>query len=371
MKNTLIIGMLLVSFYTSATTKWKFEGASDPEKVGCKLTFNFLASPHMLYAKTIHYAEVCTWYGALKLAAISNNTPMQSLLEKRFEPLLSADSLLLPTLKYRENFNNYVDFSMFGCLPFELYNQTKKEEYLKLGLTYADEQWLLPDYATESHREYQAQGLTWQTRYWIDDMYMITIVQAKAYEATNNRKYIDRTANEMMAYLDTLQRDNGLFYHSPDAPFYWGRGNGWMAVGMTEVLRSLPPDHQQYKQILACYRKMMNSLKQCQNKEGLWGQLVDRDDIWTETSGSAMFLYAMICGINYGWLDADEYTDIVKKAWPALVSYIDKDGNLTEVCIGTGKRNDERFYYDRPRKSGDFHGQAPVLWCVYALLESK
>jgi unsaturated rhamnogalacturonyl hydrolase len=47
----------------------------------------------------------------------------------------------------------------------------------------------------------------------------------------------------MSAYLDKLQQTNGLFYHAPDAPFYWSRGNGWVAAGMAELLRSLPENH--------------------------------------------------------------------------------------------------------------------------------
>lgn len=62
---------------------------------------------------------------------------------------------------------------------------------------------------------------------------MITIVQTHAYKVTKDRKYIDRAAKEMVMYLDELQRPNGLFYHAPDVPFYWGRGNGWMAAGMS------------------------------------------------------------------------------------------------------------------------------------------
>ena len=27
-----------------------------------------------------------------------------------------------------------------------------------------------------------------------------------------------------------------------------------------------------------------------------------------------------------------------------------------------------QYYYDRPRIIGDYHGQAPMLWCTYALL---
>ena len=60
-------------------------------------------------------------------------------------------------------------------------------------------------------------------------MYMIPILQIEAYKATKDLKYIDRAAKEMVLYLNELQRPNGLFYHAPDVPFYWGRGNGWIA----------------------------------------------------------------------------------------------------------------------------------------------
>ena len=62
-------------------------------------------------------------------------------------------------------------------------------------------------------------------------MYMLTILQLQAYRATGDKKYLDRDANEMVAYLDKLQQPNGLFYHAPDVPFFWGRGDGWVAAG--------------------------------------------------------------------------------------------------------------------------------------------
>ena len=38
------------------------------------------------------------------------------------------------------------------------------------------------------------------------------------------------------------------------------------------------------------------------------------------------------------------------------------------VCIGTDKGFSEQFYLDRPRTSGNLHGQAPILWTASALL---
>ena len=204
---------------------------------------------------------------------------------------------------------------------------------------------------------------------WIDDMYMITIVQAWAYHTTNDRKYIDRATYEMVKYLHEQQRPNGLFYHAPDVPFYWGRGNGWMAAGMTEILKALPKNSPYYKYIMKGYRKMMKSLLHYRNNEGLWNQLIDQPEFWTETSGSAMFTYALISGVKNGWLPSKVYEPAARKAWLALIPYINKNNDVTNICIGTNKKNDFSYYLHRSKVTGDYHGQAPYLWCAAALLQ--
>ena len=117
------------------------------------------------------------------------------------------------------------------------------------------------------------------------------------------------------------------------------------------------------------YLTMMENLKKYQGRDGMWNQLIDQPDFWPETSGSAMFTYAIITGIKKGWLDKKVYTPIARKAWLALVSYIDENGDVRETCVGTNKKNDKQYYYDRPRITGDYHGQAPYLWCATALME--
>jgi unsaturated rhamnogalacturonyl hydrolase len=143
-----------------------------------------------------------------------------------------------------------------------------------------------------------------QIRFWIDDMYMLTILQLEAYRATGDKKYLDRDAVEMVAYLDQLQQSNGLFYHAPDVPFYWGRGDGWVAAGMAEMLRELPQDHSQRARILKGYLAMMAALVKYQARDGMWRQLIDHEEAWPESSSSAMFTFALITGVKNGWLDA-------------------------------------------------------------------
>jgi len=67
-------------------------------------------------------------------------------------------------------------------------------------------------------------------------------------------------------------------------------------------------------------------------------------------------------------LDAATYGPAARKGWLALITYIDENNDIHEVCEGTNKKNDRQYYLDRKRNIGDLHGQAPVLWCANALL---
>lgn len=340
-----------------------FPKGTEPDVVGKRLAHRFVNGKYALHGgKWVGYPMTFNWAGALKLAAITKDKELLKLLQDKFEPLFTTDSKYLPI-------KNHVDLNMFGSLPLEFYRVTKDKRYLELGMPYADTQWECPENAKPKEKEWADKGYSWQTRLWIDDMYMITIVQTQAYKVTKDKKYLDRAAKEMVLYLDELQRPNGLFYHAPDVPYYWGRGDGWMAAGMTELLQCLPKNHKDRARIMKGYLTMMKSLKEYQNPEGLWNQLIDQPDCWTETSGSAMFTFAFIKGVKNGWLDAKEYAPAARKAWIALVSYINDKAAVREVCVGTNKKNDKQYYYDRPRNTGDYHGQAPYLWCTVALLE--
>lgn len=340
----------------------KFPKGSTPKAVGERLAYHFVDGKHELYDRYIHYAEVCAWNGALDYAVNTKDNKLVKLLEKKFEPLFTYENAQLPPM-------NHVDYNMFGSLALKLYQITKDERYKTMGLAYADSQWEVPKNATREQKAWAERGYSWQTRLWIDDMYMITVVQLAAYKVTKDRKYLDRAAKEMVLYLDELQRPDGLFYHAPDVPYYWGRGDGWMAVGMPNLLREMPKDHRDRPRIMKGYLAMMESLKEHQRPTGMWNQLINEPDFWPETSGTAMFTYGFIVGLQEGWLNAEEYGPAARKAWLAMVSYIDERNNVTEVCIGTGKKNDKDHYRDRPRNAGDFHGQAPYLWCAAALLK--
>jgi rhamnogalacturonyl hydrolase YesR len=328
---------------------------TSPQEIGKRVAERYLAQPKETYrgshANQIIYPEVVTWYGALTFSRASGEKDINQRLIKRLDTLIAEEPTMIPK-------PNHVDNTVFAAVPFEAYIQSKETKFLDLGKSLADAQWENPT----------PDGLTDQTRFWIDDMYMITMAQVQAYRATGDAKYIDRAALEMSAYLQKIQQPNGLFYHAPDVPFFWSRGNGWVAAGMTELLLSLPPNHPKRPEILAGYQKMMKSLLQYQGKDGMWRQLLDHDDFWPESSGTGMFTFAMVTGVKNGWLKDKAYAQAARKGWLALVGYIDANGDVRNVCEGTGKKNDLEYYRERKQNTGDLHGQGPILWSATAFL---
>lgn len=351
-----------------------FPSKASPVAIGKRLSEHFLEKPHSTYGAfkpapptEITYPDACAWYGALSFAHLIGDKDLSKRLIERAERLLNEEASMVPYAKD-------VDHAVIGIIPLEVYNQTRDERFLKVGLAPADEQFktLSPEeYANlpEEKRDRYAKGYSWHTRFWMDDMYMITALQSQAYRATKDPKYLERTARQMIAYLDTLQTPNGLFYHANDVPFYWGRGDGWLAAGLAELLSILPQNNLYRPRIMQGYKDMMKTLLKYQDKNGMWHQLLDEPTAWPETSCTAMFTFAFITGVKNGWLDEKTYSPAARKAWVSLCGYLDENYDLREICEGTNKKNDHQYYLDRKRNTGDLHGQAPMIWCAMAFVK--
>ncbi|HEY0459941.1 MAG TPA: glycoside hydrolase family 88 protein [Pyrinomonadaceae bacterium] len=360
MLKKILVSVLLaavLSLTVAAQSKYfgNWAAGTSPAEVGKRLAENWVKRDFEFQGgkrQYVIYPEICAWYGSLTIAEETNDKDLKERLIRKFDRFLTADGA--------KNISDqaHVDYRVFGVVPLELFRQTKDGKYLTLGQSFPDKQWAK---TTDD-------GITAEARYWIDDMYMITIVQVQAYRATGNKTYLDRAALAAAAYLDKLQQPNGLFFHAPDSPYYWGRGNGWFAAGMAELLRDLPKNHPKRARILKGYTTMMESLLKYQAEDGLWRQLLDKPESWVETSGTGMFTFAMVTGVKEGWLDKKTYGPAARKAWLGLVKHIDENANVTDVCEGTNKGYSVQYYLDRQRKTGDLHGQAAASWAATALL---
>jgi rhamnogalacturonyl hydrolase YesR len=163
--------------------------------------------------KGLYYAEACAAVGACGLPRDRQQDMLNKVIA-RYEGFLKEkeDGKLFSRF-------SHVDHNVEGIVPLQIYLINGDKRYLEVGLSFADSQWA----------KTTPQGLTDQTRFWIDDMYMVGMLQIQAYRATKDVKYADRAALQLVTYLRKLQQPNGLFYHGLKFP-YWGRGNGWLRV---------------------------------------------------------------------------------------------------------------------------------------------
>jgi rhamnogalacturonyl hydrolase YesR len=194
----------------------------------------------------------------------------------------------------------------------------------------------------------------------------------QAYRATNDTSYLDFFADYLLTYMSKLQQSNGLYWHKLDSKNFWGRGNGWGAASSTELLQVLPTTHKKYAAVLEGYKKQMTGLLAVQKASGIWMQLLDSKDSknWEETSGTAMFLFAIFTGLKNKWLDEATFLEPATKGWTALTGYL-QGAKLTNVAAGfwpsTGGASD---YLNASRgQPGDSHGTAAFLWAATAVIQ--
>ena len=141
-----------------------------------------------------------------------------------------------------------------------------------------------------------------------------------------------------------------------------------MVTVCVKLLSVLPKDNPNRPVIMEAYKKMMATLLENQDPDGMWHQLIDEPASYKETSGTAMFTYAMLVGVKHGWLDKKTYAPAATKGWLVLVSYINDEDEVTNVCEGTNIKNDKNHYMNRKQITGDLHAHAPLLWCATELL---
>ena len=192
---------------------------------------------------------------------------------------------------------------------------------------------------------------------WSDDFYLGTIAAVRA----GDGEALAAAVRLVTTTAARLQQPSGLFHHDADAPTAWGRGNGFGALGLAELLTVLPPEHPERDAVLDIHRRHLAGLRAHQAADGMWHQIVDVPGSYRETSVTAMTLTAMARGLRLGWLD-ESYRPVVERAWRALLAHVLEDGGLVDVCFSTGAGPTRRHYLDRPAVNGaDDRGGAMVL----------
>lgn len=182
--------------------------------------------------------------------------------------------------------------------------------------------------------------------WWVDALYMGMPAFSKMYKMTGDEAYLDKLyAN--FKYADDLMfdKDDHLYYrdakyiypaHKTEAgkKDFWARGNGWALAGLAKVLADVPDTWQHRAALVERFRQLAEAVSKCQQEGGYWtrSMLDPKQAEGEETSGTALFAYGLLWGMNNGLLDRAVYGAVADNAWKYLSTVaLQADGSVGYV----------------------------------------
>jgi rhamnogalacturonyl hydrolase YesR len=211
---------------------------------------------------------------------------------------------------------------------------------------------------------------------WPDDLYMGGVFLVRWGSYNHNQKFVDDAANNIIHQAALEADTDGLWFHGyfvndkRHAPFKWGRGNGWVTVTLVETISAMDEQDPLRAKLIEILQHQIDGLKKVQTPDGMWRQVLDKPELWEETSCSAMFAYGIARAANRGWI-APSNMAVARKAFAAIAKNVTAEGAVNGTCQGTNIGQDLDFYVKRERPDDDLHGRGPVLLAGTEILMAR
>ena len=203
----------------------------------------------------------------------------------------------------------------------------------------------------------------WRT----EDMFMLGSMMGRSYALTQEGQYLDLLTN-FLVEMGT-QQISGLYWHDRETPFYWGRGNGFAALGLAETLTYLPQSHPLYADILLMYQKLLNGLLKYQDSSGCYHQVITLPGSYQELTSTSMIGYGVARGVKLGLLDSS-YLPTLEALWNGAKARVTETGDVVDGCTGTGALETEHDYIVREALSGyDDRTGSLALWLAVEMMQ--
>ena len=224
---------------------------------------------------------------------------------------------------------------------------------------------------------------------WLDGLYMGSSFYAEYGKLFNQPEIFDDVVKQfVLIEAHTRDEASGLLYHAWDeekaqawanpetglSKIFWGRGIGWYAMALVDVLDYLPEDHPGRKDVIAILQRLAEAITKIQDDStGVWWQVADqpgREGNYLESSVSCMFVYALSKGVRKGYLD-EKYKAVSQKGYQGILAQFiteNPDGtiNLTQTCssagLGYGRDGSYEYYvYQERRVDNDGKALGPFI----------
>jgi unsaturated rhamnogalacturonyl hydrolase len=267
------------------------------------------------------------------------------------------------------------DFGAMGASMIEIYKKVKREDYKEYILNGAKR--------ISQGQERLADGtlvrkFPHEMTLWADDLYMSVPFLVRLSEFTGDNKYLGDAIHQVFNFTEYLwDSKKELYWHcyyndiERNGVAHWGRCNGWVMMAKIHLLNHLPVNHPERAKLIRNLEMQILGIAKYQNGDGLWHQILDKTDSYTETSCTAMFVYCIARAVNQGWIDK-RYGTIALTGWDGLKEFkITNDGQVKDVCIGTGIEDNLVFYYNRPARLNEKHGLGAVIDAGVEIIKLK
>jgi unsaturated rhamnogalacturonyl hydrolase len=267
------------------------------------------------------------------------------------------------------------DCGAIGASMIEVYQKVKRKDYLEYIEKTAEHITQVQDRLNDGTLVRKGPH---KMTLWADDLYMSVPFLARMGKLSGDNKYWDDAVNQVLNFTKYLWDDNaGLYYHcyysdlKRNGVAHWGRCNGWVMMAQVHLLNQLPADYPKREILIKNLERQILGVAKYQGANGLWHQILDKNDSYFETSCSAMFIYCIARAVNQRWIDPG-YGSIALKGWEGLLANkITFDGQVKDICVGTGIEDNLAFYYNRPAQLNDKHGLGSVIDAGIEIIKLK
>lgn len=172
--------------------------------------------------------------------------------------------------------------------------------------------------------------------WWSDALFMSPPALAKLAAVTGDRRYLDFMDRRWQeAYELLFDAKEGLFhrdlrFREESSGTFWSRGNGWVLAGLARLLEELPTDRPSRSYYESVFVELSARVVELQGADGLWRSnlLSTASSDPGESSGTALFCFALAWGVREGLLDSSDFLPAVSNAWRALYRNVGAQGRL-------------------------------------------
>ena len=338
-----------------------------------------------------NYVDGCMIRAIIELYHITHEEKYLAFADEFIDYFVKEDGSILSYSPEEYNLDNI----NAGKTLFDLYELTGKEKYRKAMDTVYSQLISQPRTSTGNfwHKK------IYPNQIWLDGLYMAQPFYMQ-YESTYHHGEHCLDGFRQFLHVYDLMRDtrNGLYYHAYDdsrqafwcdkvtglSDNFWLRALGWYAMALIDTMDVMPEALAKEKAKLnAIYRELIDSMLPYQDEEsGMWYQVVNRGGItpnYLETSGSAIFSYAIMKSVRLGFLEPS-YFSCGQRAFEGICrKYLsEKDGalQLDGICLVAGLGNVQMregtfdYYMREPVVKNDAKGVAPLILAYVELLHT-